>query len=160
MTRAIAFIPEAISFLTASPPTSSIFTSLQYSFSRIWLETSQQVVTCTNIENVIRHYRHLTGQNCHRLPESIVASRRWSSIFPLVTSFICPPYSINKRTAAPFLISPLLKLCLRIALSNYPSQAGEWSNCLECNYSGSLKGGHCADLRPHISAPLCLHCRR
>lgn len=94
-------------------------------------------------------------------------------LYLLITSFIlhpaligvlCLTTSFNKQYnhSPPVLISssPFYQLCWSIAFSNYPSPAGEWSNCLECNYSGSVKGGHCAQLRLHFSGWLCLCYRR
>lgn len=74
---------------------------------------------------------------------------------PGLVGVLCLTTSLNKQYnhSSPLLISssPFYLLYWSIALSNYPSQAGKWSNCLECNYSGSLKGGHCVEVRLHNS---------
>lgn len=83
---------------------------------------------------------------------------------PSLIGVLCLTASLDKQYnhSSPVLIpsSSLSWLSWSIALSNYPSRAGEWSNCLECNYSGSLKGGHCVELRLQFSEQLCLCCKR
>lgn len=66
-------------------------------------------------------------------------------LHPALIGLLCLTTSFNKQYnhSPPVLISssPFYQLCWSIAFSNYPFPAGEWSNCLQCNYSGFCERG-------------------
>lgn len=64
------FIPEAISFLTQSPPTSSIFISLQYSLHDLTGNWTERLTSATSCDVSLFHQLKISGQNRQYLTDS------------------------------------------------------------------------------------------